>query len=96
MPCVLVGMLALGIGGGRVMLVDVATVEVKFLVAHAENLRITAAMSPDGCLVASVANVDQNWKIWEVKSGELHKEGATTAMVRASVRCPVWQQKDAL
>ena len=59
------------------MLVDEATLEVKFLVAHAENLRITAAMSPDGSLVASVANVDQNWKIWEVESGELHKEGAT-------------------
>jgi len=73
------GMLALGVEGGRVMLVDAATGEVKWDVrAHPrDNTQswATAAMSPDGSRVASFGGDDLHWKLWDAASGTLHRVG---------------------
>ena len=60
------------------MLVDAATGEVKWDVqAHAAGSLATAAMSPDGSLVASVGHRDPHWKLWDVATGALHRVGGT-------------------
>jgi len=72
-------MLALGVVGGRVMLVDEATGEVKWEVqAHpgGEILQTQVAMSKDGRFVASVGGNDEHWKLWDVASGALYRAGA--------------------
>ena len=65
-------MLAVGNRGGRVMLVDAATGEVKWAVqAHDgsdSGTRVT--MSPrNGRFVASIGFAAENWKLWDVASG---------------------------
>ena len=66
-------MLALGLDSGRVMLVDEATGEVQWAVqAHPLNSDVQVAMSPNGRFVASVGSDDDDWKIWDAASGELH------------------------
>ena len=68
-------MLALGVGDGRVMLVDGATGEVRWDVqAHAS--RSNVAMSPSGRFVASVGFKDENWMLWDVASGAEWMAGA--------------------
>jgi len=63
-------MLALGVKDGRVMLVDEATGEEKWAVrAHRSYAR--AAISPGGRFVVSVGYDDQ-WKLWDVESGEVN------------------------
>ena len=71
-------MLALGVDGGRVMLVDEATGAVKWAVqAHAGgNWRASVAMSSDGRLVASVGLDDEHWKLWDAASGAVLRVGA--------------------
>jgi len=71
-------MLALGVDGGRVMLVDEATGEVKWAVqAHAGgNWRASVAMSSDGRLLASVGLDDEHWKLWDAASGAVLRAGA--------------------
>jgi len=71
-------MLTLGLRGGRVMLVDEATGEVKWAVqAHAgENSRTKVAMSPSGRFVASVSTAEENWKLWDAASGAERMAGA--------------------
>jgi len=67
-------MLALGLTSGRVMLVDGETVEVRWAVqAHSLNSGVCVAMSPNGRFVASVGSDDDDWKIWDAASGELHR-----------------------
>ena len=67
-------MLALGLTSGRVMVVDEATGEVKWAVqAHPLGSLVRVAMSPNGRFVASVGFYDDDWKIWDAASGELHR-----------------------
>ena len=58
------------------MLVDETTGEVKWDLQDPGEMDATAAMSPDGSLVASVGNNDPQWKLWDA-SGGLHRMGAT-------------------
>jgi len=71
-----VRMLALGLDNGRVMLVDEATGEEKWAVqAHSQTGEFSlvhVAMSPNGAFVASVGSGDDDCKIWDAASGELH------------------------
>jgi WD40 repeat protein len=70
-------MLALGVYGGRVVMVDDATGEVKWTVqAHPTGQSAYVAMSPGGRFVASVGLNDRRWKLWDA-SGEVHRVGAT-------------------
>ena len=67
-------MLALGIDGGRVMLVDEATGEEQWTVqAHSagEHGFTAVTMAPDGRFVASVGSNDESWKLWDAASGAL-------------------------
>jgi len=71
-----------GLGGGRVMLVDEATGEEKWAVqAHSAggtHQTPQVAMSPgNGRFVVSVGGNDEHWKLWDAASGELHRVGAT-------------------
>ena len=101
--CVLRRMLALGLRGGRVMLVDEATGEVKWTVqAHiGDYSRAQVAMSPDGKFVASVASNDANWTFLD-SAGAVPMVGAAHDGTRACIcavndvghtvlqeRCPV-------
>ena len=75
-------MLAIGHYRGRVMLVDEATMEVRWDVeAHLKGpyseRGARVAMSPDGRFVASVVRVDDQWKLWDVSTGAVHMAGAT-------------------
>jgi len=73
-----VRMLALGLNNGRVMVVDEATGEEKWAVqAHSLLYRVQVAMSPNGRFVASVGFLDNDWKIWDAATGELHRADAT-------------------
>jgi len=70
-------MLALGVDVGRLMLVDEATGEVRWTVeAHGEDSVIEVAMSPNGGFVASVGGAEENWKLWDVASGDVWMAGA--------------------
>ena len=72
------GMLALGLTNGQVMLVDEATGEVMWAVqAHPAGRACHVAMSPSGKFVASVADKEAHWKLWEAASGAIHMEGAS-------------------
>jgi len=75
---VLVRMLALGLEGGRVMLVDEATGEVRWAVqAHAGGTTSTlVAMSSKGGLVASAGAAEHSWKLWDCESGAQWMTGA--------------------
>jgi len=77
-PCALVRMLALGLEGGRVMLVDEATGEEKWAVqAHSRLCRLTeVAMSEDGRYVASAGIHALGWTLWEAASGVAQRVGA--------------------
>ena len=72
-------MLALGLGGGTVMLVDEATGEVKWEVkAHSQSghhVGPQVAMSPDGMFVASGGFRDEHWRLWKVECGAFHRVG---------------------
>ena len=60
------------------MLVDEATGEVQWAVqAHSLGCWVRVAMSPNGRFVASVGWDDNDWKIWDAASGELHMVTAT-------------------
>ena len=85
-----VGMLALGLCRGRVMLLDVTTEQVQWVVqAHSpaaapaganptnSHSRSTVAMSPTGRFVASIGAGNEHWKLWDATSGALHRVGAT-------------------
>ena len=67
------------LGVGSLFQGDEATGEVKWDVqAHAGgNLGATAAMSPDGSLVASVGKLDQHWKLWDAVNLAVHRVGGT-------------------
>jgi len=66
---VLVRMLALGVKGGRVMLVDEATGEEKWAVqAHAGEHAIVAISPNNGRF--------ENWKVWDVANGAAWMNGA--------------------
>ena len=85
-------MLALGVAGGRVILMDEATGEVKWTVqAHAltnvsmynrtlvrgsSEADTLVAMSPNGRFVASAGGAEENWKLWDVASGAVWMAGA--------------------
>jgi WD40 repeat protein len=75
-------MLALGILGGRVMLVDEATGEERWAVqAHVgtvgpENVCTEVAMSPNGRFVASVSGEHENWMLWDAARGAEQMAGA--------------------
>ena len=63
-------MLAVGTGEGRLRLVNLATGSVRWEVqSHPESRFHSVAMSPDGRFVASVADSEENWKLWEAASG---------------------------
>ena len=67
-------MLALGLEGRRVMLVDEATGEEKWAVqAHSLDYVVHVAVSPNGRFVASVGFRDDDCKIWDAASGQLHR-----------------------
>jgi len=68
-------MLALGTTGGRVMLVDEATGEIRWEI-EASDSSTRVAMSPDGRLVASLGLKDEHWKLLDSSSGEVHRVGA--------------------
>jgi WD40 repeat protein len=72
-------MLALGLEGGRVMLVDEATGEVKWAVhAHSLHSRWTkVASSLENRFLASVELSDEHWKLWDSSSGAVQRVGAT-------------------
>jgi len=73
-----VRMLALGLDDGRVVVVDEATGEEKWAVqAHPPHSLVQVAMPPNGRLVASVALEEDDWKIWDAASGQLHRMVAT-------------------
>jgi len=74
-----VRMLALGLDGGWVMVVDEATGKEKWAVqAHSRNSLVQeVAVSPNGRFVASVGFRNDDWKIWDAASGELHRAVAT-------------------
>ena len=60
------------------VLVDEATGEVRWDVqAHAGASLATAAMSPDGSVVASIGNLDQHWKLWDAANAVVHRMGVT-------------------
>ena len=74
----LVWMLALGLDGGRVMLVDESTGEKKWAVQAHPTLsgRTKVAMSPgNGRFVASVGIRDASFKLWDAEDGWLHMVG---------------------
>ena len=60
------------------MFVDETTGELKWeVMAHrGQGQDATAAMSPDGSLVASVGRNHRHWKLWDAASGVLHMAGA--------------------
>ena len=71
-------MLALGLLSGWVMVVDEATGEERWAVqTHSLKHLVQVAMSPNGRFVASVGFRDDDWKIWDAASGELHLVVAT-------------------
>jgi len=74
----LVRMLALGVDGGRVILVDETTGEVKWSVqAHpVEDWSSRVAMSPGGGVMASVGQRDEHWTLLDAASGVVHRVGA--------------------
>jgi WD40 repeat protein len=71
-------MLALGLHGGRVMLVDEATGEVRWQVQAHSGARWGAhcRLSPNGRFVASVGDSGQHWTLWDAASGAVHRVGA--------------------
>ena len=83
-------MLALGVEGGRVMLVDEATGGVKWEVEDSiqgYTWRQHVAMTLDGRFVASVHPGDPRWKLRDAASGAVHMVGAAqTELERASAR----------
>ena len=84
-------MLALGIGDGRVMLVDEETGEVRWAVhAHSgEDVRTRVATSMGCRFVASVGRCEEQWKLWDAASGALHRVGPKqTERGHASAWCP--------
>ena len=70
-------MLALGLGDGRVMLVDEETGEVRWAVqAHSgEDVRTRVATSMGCRFVASVGRCEEQWKLWDAASGAVHRVG---------------------
>jgi hypothetical protein len=80
-------MLALGVVGGRVILVDAATGEERWaLQAHAGEYSSTqVAMSPSGRFVASVGFSEENWKLWDASSGAAWMAGARHDGSRACI-----------
>jgi len=90
-------MLALGLEDGQVMLVDEATGEVMWAVeAHPAGDECHVAMSPSGKFVASVADTEAHWMLWEAASGEVHMVGAShdgtgacICMNEIRTECPV-------
>jgi len=75
---VVVRMLVLGLDSGRMIMVDEATGEEKWAVqAHTQDSPVQVAMSPSGRFVASVGYDDDDCKIWDAASGELHMVVAT-------------------
>jgi len=68
-------MLGLGLYGGRVMLVDEATGEVRWAVqAHAGTHSTTCVAS--GRFLASLGSADANWRLWDAASGAVWMAGA--------------------
>ena len=68
-------MLGIGLFGGRVMLVDEATGEVRWAVqAHAGTQSTTCVAS--GRFLASSGGADENWKLWDAASGAVLMVGA--------------------
>ena len=78
----LVKMLALGLGGERVTLVDEATGEMKWEVQSPKMALLPpysesyVAMLPGGRFVASVGVSDEHWTLWDAASGKVHRAGA--------------------
>lgn len=71
-------MLALGLYGGRVMLVDEMSGEAKWRVqAHSREYRCAVAMSSGGRFVASVGWNDEHWKLWDAATGAALKVGVS-------------------
>ena len=79
-------MLALGLEGGSVMMVDEETGQVKWEVeSHSNVSSLRAAMSPGGRFVASLGSRDTDWALLDAANGAVHREGARqTELVRAS------------
>ena len=71
-------MLAVGVVGGRVTLVDEASGEVKWAeqARSREFCSARVAMSPSGRFVASVGSKDRQWKLLDATSGTVHRVGA--------------------
>jgi len=64
---------------GRVLLVEAATGTVRWDVASYPNQASTVhrvAMSPDGRFVASVGDLEENWKLLDAASGAAWMTGA--------------------
>jgi WD40 repeat protein len=65
-------MIAIGLQGGNICLVDAETGAIKWDVqAHAGSLYTSVAVSPDGRWVASVGIADRQWKLWDSIDGTL-------------------------
>ena len=77
-PCLRGRMLALGLDGGRVTLVDETTGEVRWRVqADSREYECAVAMLPEGRFVASVGWGDEHWTLWDASSGAAHRVGAS-------------------
>ena len=86
-------MLAVGLSGGRVILVDEATGEVRWEVqahpgqfAEAYSTACVAISPNSGRFVASVGSKEENWKMWDVRSGAAWMAGARTEQARVAAK----------